>query len=87
MMDTFREKKDIHGKYWFAIPVHDSSREDEVVKLENRLSEIGLKNRITIQKSCCGYWIIPVEMITDWGLIMFQPGQEFIILQAGKTIE
>ncbi len=34
MMDHFRSKKDSSGKYFFAIPVEDSSKEDEVLHLE-----------------------------------------------------
>lgn len=34
LMNEFRLKKDHQNNYWFAIPVHDSSREEEVVELE-----------------------------------------------------
>lgn len=66
MMDTFKEKKDIHGKYWFAIPVHDSSREDEVIKLENMPFRDWLKEQSYHSEELL--WLLDYSCRDDYGL-------------------
>ena len=66
IMDHFREKKDAQGKYWFAIPVHDSSREDEVVQLENRLFKDWLAEQKFQSEELM--WLLDYSCRDDYGL-------------------
>lgn len=66
MMDAFRIKKDAQGKYWFAIPVHDSSKEDEVVELENILFRDWLKEQHFQSEELL--WLLDYSCRDDYGL-------------------
>lgn len=66
MMDAFRVKKDAQGKYWFAIPVHDSSKEDEVVELENILFRDWLKEQHFQSEELL--WLLDYSCRDDYGL-------------------
>jgi hypothetical protein len=87
MMDHFQHKKDAEGKYWFAIPVHDSSREDEVLQLEKIIFRDWLKQKILHLKNYSGCWIIPVATITVWESIMFQLGRNSLFRRKKKQLE
>lgn len=65
-MDAFREKKDTNGKYWFAIPVHDSSKEDEVLKLEAILFKDWLKEQNFHSEELL--WLLDYSCRDDYGL-------------------
>jgi hypothetical protein len=66
LMNIFRDKKDLEGKYWFAIPVHDSSRENEVLQLE----KIVFKDWLNQQnfKSEELLWLLDYSCRDDYGL-------------------
>lgn len=66
MMDQFKNKKDSEGKYWFSIPVHDSSHEDEVLQLE----KIIFKDWLTQKnfKSEELLWLLDYSCRDDYGL-------------------
>ncbi|MCE3077051.1 NAD(P)-binding protein [Chryseobacterium gwangjuense] len=66
MMDHFRDKKDSEGKYWFSIPVHDSSQEDEALQLE----KIVFKDWLTQKnfKSEELLWLLDYSCRDDYGL-------------------
>ncbi|MEJ5102913.1 NAD(P)/FAD-dependent oxidoreductase [Chryseobacterium sp. MYb328] len=66
MMDGFRQKKDIHGNYWFAIPVHDSSREDEVLELEKMLFKDWLQEYDFKSEELL--WLLDYSCRDDYGL-------------------
>ncbi|REC59661.1 twin-arginine translocation pathway signal protein [Chryseobacterium pennae] len=66
MMDGFRQKKDIHGNYWFAIPVHDSSREDEVLALEKMLFKDWLQEYDFKSEELL--WLLDYSCRDDYGL-------------------
>ncbi|MDR6548230.1 monoamine oxidase [Chryseobacterium rhizosphaerae] len=76
MMDAFRLKKDALGKYWFAIPVHDSSREDEVLRLEKMLFKDWLKEHHFQSEELV--WLLDYSCKDDYGL-----GIEFVSAWAG----
>lgn len=66
MMDDFRQKKDIQGNYWFAIPVHDSSREDEVLNLEKIVFNDWLhQNNFKSEELL---WVLDYSCRDDYGL-------------------
>lgn len=66
MMDEYRLKKDDRGTYWFAIPVHDSSREEDALQLEKML----FKDWLAIQnfKSEELLWLLDYSCKDDYGL-------------------
>ncbi|WP_238536252.1 NAD(P)/FAD-dependent oxidoreductase [Chryseobacterium populi] len=67
MMDGFREKKDSHGKYVFAIPVEDSSFEEpEFIQLEKML----FKSFLAVEnfKSEELLWLLDYSCRDDYGL-------------------
>ncbi|MEG1033381.1 MAG: NAD(P)-binding protein [Chryseobacterium sp.] len=66
MMNNFRQKKDHLGKYWFAIPVHDSSREDEVMKLEKTLFIDWLQEHHFQSEELL--WLLDYSCRDDYGL-------------------
>jgi len=66
MMDEFRDKKDIKGKYWFAIPVHDSSRENEALQLEKIVFKDWLKKESFASEELL--WLLDYSCRDDYGL-------------------
>jgi hypothetical protein len=66
LMDYFREKKGNDEKYWFAIPVEDSSIDPEVIQLEKMLfkSFIAAENF----KSEELLWLLDYSCRDDYGL-------------------
>lgn len=66
LMDEMRQKKDALGNYWFAIPVHDSSKEDEAIKLEKILFKDWLKEHD--YKSEELLWLLDYSCRDDYGL-------------------
>lgn len=84
LMNNFRQKKDSQGKYWFAIPVHDSSRDNEVIALE----EIIFKDWIIAQKfgseellwfldySCRDDYGLGIEYVSAWAGIHYFAGRK-----------
>lgn len=66
MMDHFQHKKDAEGKYWFAIPVHDSSREDEVLQLEKIIFKDWLKQQNFTSEEL--FWLLDYSCRDDYGL-------------------
>lgn len=66
MMDIFREKKDDQGNYWFAIPVHDSSREDEVLNLEKVVFKDWLQQHDFKSEELL--WLLDYSCRDDYGL-------------------
>lgn len=66
LMDDFREKKSEDGKYWFAIPVEDSSFDPEVIQLEKML----FKSFLTAEnfKSEELLWLLDYSCRDDYGL-------------------
>ena len=66
LMDELRVKKDPQGKYWFAIPVHDSSREDEVLKLEKIIFKDWLKENNYHSEELL--WLLDYSCRDDFGL-------------------
>lgn len=66
LMDEMRQKKDALGNYWFAIPVHDSSKEDEAIKLEKILFKDWLKEHN--YKSEELLWLLDYSCRDDYGL-------------------
>ena len=66
LMDELRVKKDTEGRYWFAIPVHDSSRDDEVVKLEKVIFKDWLKENNYHSEELL--WLLDYSCRDDFGL-------------------
>ena len=66
MMNDFRQKKDTLGNYWFAIPVHDSSREDEAMKLEKTLFKDWLQEHHFQSEELL--WLLDYSCRDDYGL-------------------
>lgn len=66
MMDAFREKKDTQGNYWFAIPVHDSSREDEVLNFEKVVFKDWLQQHDFKSEELL--WLLDYSCRDDFGL-------------------
>ncbi|MGH1519087.1 NAD(P)-binding protein [Chryseobacterium sp. JK1] len=66
IIDSFREKKDAQGKYWFSIPVQDSSREDEVLKFENILFKDWLAEQKFQSEELM--WLLDYSCRDDYGL-------------------
>ena len=66
LMDEMRQKKDALGNYWFAIPVHDSSKEDEAIKLEKIFFKDWLKEHD--YKSEELLWLLDYSCRDDYGL-------------------
>ncbi|MCT2408015.1 NAD(P)-binding protein [Chryseobacterium antibioticum] len=75
-MDDFRQKKDAHGKYWFAIPVHDSSTENDAVKLEKIIFKDWLKEHHYSSEELL--WLLDYSCRDDYGL-----GIDFVSAWAG----
>lgn len=75
-MDDFRWKKDAHGKYWFAIPVHDSSIENDAVKLEKVIFKDWLKEHDYTSEELL--WLLDYSCRDDYGL-----GIDFVSAWAG----
>ena len=65
-MDDFRNKKDESGNYWFAIPVYDSSREDEVLQLEKIIFKDWLKKENFMSEELL--WMLDYSCRDDYGL-------------------
>lgn len=76
MMDKFRQKKDIHGNYWFAIPVHDSSREVEVLNLEKTVFKDWLQQYNFKSEELL--WLLDYSCRDDYGL-----GLDYVSAWAG----
>jgi len=66
LMDSFRVKKDNAGKYWFAIPVHDSSKYDEVLNLEKILFKDWLQEQNFKSEELL--WLLDYSSRDDYGL-------------------
>ncbi|WP_312171112.1 NAD(P)-binding protein [Chryseobacterium sp.] len=75
-MDDFRNKKDESGSYWFAIPVHDSSREDEVLQLEKIIFKDWLKKENFMSEELL--WLLDYSCRDDFGL-----GTDYVSAWAG----
>lgn len=75
-MDDFRNKKDESGNYWFAIPVHDSSREDEVLQLEKIIFKDWLKKENFMSEELL--WLLDYSCRDDYGL-----GTDYVSAWAG----
>lgn len=75
-MDDFRRKKDAHGKYWFAIPVHDSSIGNDAVKLEKVIFKDWLKEHDYTSEELL--WLLDYSCRDDYGL-----GIDFVSAWAG----
>ena len=75
-MDDFRWKKDAHGKYWFAIPVHDSSIENDAIKLEKVIFKDWLKEHDYTSEELL--WLLDYSCRDDYGL-----GIDFVSAWAG----
>ncbi|NIF05334.1 NAD(P)-binding protein [Chryseobacterium sp. Tr-659] len=66
LMDSFRQKKDREGKYWFAIPVHDSSNEEDAIQLEKINFKDWLKeNNFQAEELL---WLLDYSCRDDFGL-------------------
>lgn len=65
-MEDFKKKKDNQEKYWFAIPVHDSSKDDEVVRLEKILFKDWLKENKYESEELL--WLLDYSCRDDYGL-------------------
>ncbi|MFZ4930903.1 NAD(P)-binding protein [Chryseobacterium sp. Mn2064] len=84
IMDRFREKKDAQGKYWFTIPVQDSSREDEVLKLENILfkdwlAELKFQSEELmwlLDYSCRDDYGLGIDYVSAWAGIHYFAGRK-----------
>lgn len=84
LMNEFRLKKDSQGKYWFAIPVHDSSREDEVLKLEKILFKDWLKEQgyhsekllWVLDYSCRDDFGLGIDYVSTWAGIHYFAGRK-----------
>jgi hypothetical protein len=87
MMDHFQHKKDAEGKYWFAIPVHDSSREDEVLQLEKIIFRDWLKQENFTSEELL--WLLDYSCRDDYGLGIdyVSAWAEFIISPEEKQLE
>ncbi|MCJ8152424.1 NAD(P)-binding protein [Chryseobacterium sp. SSA4.19] len=66
MMNHFRNKKDSGGNYWFAIPVEDSSREDEVLRIEKMIFKDWLYQRQFTSEELL--WLLDYSCRDDYGL-------------------
>ncbi len=66
MIDHFKGKKDAQNAYWFAIPVHDSSREDEVLQLEKMVFKDWLKQENFKSEELL--WLLDYSCRDDYGL-------------------
>ncbi|GAA5093674.1 NAD(P)/FAD-dependent oxidoreductase [Chryseobacterium ginsengisoli] len=66
MMDHFRDKKDNQGKYFFAIPVEDSSKEDEVLQLEKMIFKDWLHQQNFKSEEL--FWLLDYSCRDDYGL-------------------
>lgn len=66
LMDQFRLKKDSQEKYWFAIPVEDSSKDDEVLRLEKIIFKDWLhQNNFESEELL---WVLDYSCRDDYGL-------------------
>ncbi|MDQ0066304.1 NAD(P)/FAD-dependent oxidoreductase [Chryseobacterium lathyri] len=75
-IDDFRQKKDAHGKYWFTIPVHDSSTENDAVELEKVIFKDWLKEHHYTSEELL--WLLDYSCRDDYGL-----GIDFVSAWAG----
>ncbi|MFC3160502.1 NAD(P)-binding Rossmann-like domain-containing protein [Chryseobacterium arachidis] len=66
MMDHCRDQKDSEGKYWFAIPVHDSSRSDEILQLEKIVFKDWLHHENFMSEELL--WLLDYSCRDDYGL-------------------
>jgi hypothetical protein len=66
IMDYFRDKKDTNGKYFFAIPVEDSSREDEVLQWEKMIFKDWLHQQNFKSEELL--WLLDYSCRDDYGL-------------------
>lgn len=66
MMDHFSDKKDSHGKYFFAIPVDDSSKEDKVLQLEKIIFKDWLHQQNFKSEELL--WLLDYSCRDDYGL-------------------
>lgn len=76
MMDHFRDKKDNQGKYFFAIPVEDSSKEDEVLQLEKMIFKDWLHQQNFKSEELL--WLLDYSCRDDYGL-----GLDYVSAWAG----
>ncbi|GAB0156086.1 NAD(P)/FAD-dependent oxidoreductase [Chryseobacterium sp. Alg-005] len=66
-MDEFREGKDSKGKYWFAIPVEDSSKENpDIVRMEKMLFKDFLDTENFKSEELL--WLLDYSCKDDYGL-------------------
>ncbi|WP_052248345.1 NAD(P)-binding protein [Chryseobacterium taiwanense] len=66
MMDQFKNKKDSVGRYWFSIPVQDSSQEDEVLQLEKIIFKDWLVQENFKSEELL--WLLDYSCRDDYGL-------------------
>ncbi|WP_292009597.1 NAD(P)/FAD-dependent oxidoreductase [Chryseobacterium sp.] len=66
LMNRFREKKGMDGKYWFNIPVYESSREEGVLQLERILFKDWLYQQNFKSEELL--WLLDYSCRDDYGL-------------------
>ena len=66
MMDEFRTKKDDFGKYWFDIPIHNSSKEQNLLDLEKITFENWLHTKNLKSEELL--WYLDYSCRDDFGL-------------------
>lgn len=76
LMDGYREKKDTQGKYWFTIPIENSSRDQDIIQME----KITFKSFLTAHdfRSEELLWLLDYSCRDDYGL-----GIEYVSAWAG----
>lgn len=84
MMDNYRTKKDAEGKYWFAIPLEDSSKEPDPMKLEtiyfrDYLENEGFKSEELLwllDYSCRDDYGLGIDYVSAWAGIHYFAGRK-----------
>lgn len=76
LMDYYREKKDGEGKYWFAIPVEDSSWEPDLIQMEKMLFKSFLATENFKSEELL--WFLDYSCRDDYGL-----GLDYVSAWAG----
>lgn len=66
MMDGFRDRKDSSGRYYFAIPVGDSSKEDEAQQLDKIVFKDWLSQHNFTSEELL--WLLDYSCRDDYGL-------------------
>ncbi|KPH12159.1 twin-arginine translocation pathway signal protein [Chryseobacterium sp. ERMR1:04] len=76
LMDGYREKKDTQGKYWFTIPIENSSRDQDIIQME----KITFKGFLTAHSFTSEelLWLLDYSCRDDYGL-----GIEYVSAWAG----